>query len=92
MTVQPVEVAVVEATMVPAEVGMAVTVHLHMRYPAQHTVPVPEPLEETVLEEVAVTVLETVTEITEETQKILRQLSNRSIPYIPQDIYNWISK
>ena len=91
MTVLPVEVAVVEATMVPAEVGMAVTVHLHMQYPAQPTVPVPEPLEETVLEEVAVTVLETVTEITEETQ-ILRQLSNRSIPYIPQDIYNWISK
>merc|ERR1712111_217029 len=57
----------------------------------QPTVLEPEPLEETVLEEVAVTVLETVTEITEETQ-ILRQLSNRSIPYIPQDIYNWISK
>ena len=66
----------------PAEVGTEVPVHLHMRYPAQPTVPAPVPLEATVLE--AVAVLETVTEITEEKRPILRQLSNRSIPYIPQ--------
>ena len=67
----------------PAEVGTEVPVHLHMRYPAQPTVPAPVHLEATAVLE-AVTVLETVTEITEEKRQILRQLSNRSIPYIPQ--------